>query len=457
MKKLEQARWQAPPMRILHIVTALAEYNNGRRGTERGEDRLQKVFIPVLASSVESMMADPYNYQVDVYLVLHFKLLPERRKLIEDALPDGVGLQVWDEATPIAYDERKDDTMKPVTRGLARQHRFVIKDKIDHYDFFTVYEDDMRITGAHIAHFLEITNEIQKLVDAAPESLEDGLREPVPTKQQRFYGPMTKKQLKRMIPGMIRVEVLLDEKENPTQKDLDPIVIDHDMPIGNSGDTQHVEFDPAPCCHVPPNLGKLPSSPEADQIMAWETGVKGAIVRELPTEGSDSLDWVILQPGPKRLPKDEFIGGYWAGRDGDYGNLEQPGAGDPQLIAQGGGWMLTREQILDVHLNHCPGGFLPPYEDENFRGEDGLVMNNVEFWSGGYGLFTGVKGGCNMQRIISLNPEHLSKHFIYHTANNKQKRGEIQNRRLVKVNNMIGQIITVLKNAQAFRKKQMTN
>ena len=446
-----------PPMRILHIVTALAEYNNGRRGTERGEDRLQKVFIPVLVSSVESMIAEPYNYEVDVYLILHFKLLPERRKLIEDALPEGVGLQVWDEATPIAYDQHKDKAMKPVTRGLARQHRFVIKDKIDQYDFFTVYEDDMRITGAHIDHFLHVTSEIQKLVDAAPETLEDdSLKERIPTKQQRFYGPMTKKQLKRLIPGMIRVEVLLDEEKMPAQPKLDPIAIDHDMPIGESGSTQEVHFDPVTCCHVPPNLGKLPPSPGKDQVMAWEASVKGAIVREVPKGGSDTLDWVLLQPGPKRLSKDEFIGGYWSGRDGNYGDLEQPGAGDPQLIAQGGGWMLTREQILDIHLNHCPGGFLPPYDDEYFRGEDGLIMNNVEFWSGGYGLFSGVRGGCNMQRIISLNPEHLSKHFIYHTANNKQKPGEIQKNRLVKVNNMVGQIITVIKNAQKFKEEQVT-
>ena len=33
------------PIKVLHIVTALAEYNNGNRGTQRGEDRLQKVFI----------------------------------------------------------------------------------------------------------------------------------------------------------------------------------------------------------------------------------------------------------------------------------------------------------------------------------------------------------------------------------------------------------------------------
>merc|ERR1719162_1894204 len=144
------------PLRVLHIVTALTDYNNGRRGTIHGEDRLQKVMIPVLVDSVSTMISPPYNYQVDVYLVLGWKLIPERRKLIEDALPEGVGLEIWDDASPLGYDTRKENNIKKVTRALARQHRFVIKDKLDYYDLFSVFEDDMRVTGGHISHFLEV-------------------------------------------------------------------------------------------------------------------------------------------------------------------------------------------------------------------------------------------------------------------------------------------------------------
>ena len=64
------------------------------------------------------MVNIPLNYQVGVYLVLGWKLLPERRKLIEDALPEGVGLQVWDDATPLGYDRPATDVkLKPVTRA----------------------------------------------------------------------------------------------------------------------------------------------------------------------------------------------------------------------------------------------------------------------------------------------------------------------------------------------------
>lgn len=111
--------------RILHIVTTLAEYNSGTRGTKRGEDRLKELLIPVLQYNVESLLTRK-GWEVDVYLVLGFELKPERRKLIEDALPEGVGLEIWDNATPYSYDVRngkKDDHLTEITRALARQVR----------------------------------------------------------------------------------------------------------------------------------------------------------------------------------------------------------------------------------------------------------------------------------------------------------------------------------------------
>lgn len=433
--------------RVLHIVTALAEYNNGDRNTYRGEDRLQSILIPVLKNSVLSMISDPYYFQVDVYLVLGWKLKPERRQLILNNLPDGVGIEIWDEATPIAYNKHKDKKVKCVTRGLARQHRFVIKDKTDHYDFFTVYEDDMFITGSQIGNFLDISRELRLLKNSAPNAT-DGKSEPRPTQKQKYYGVMTKAQLRRLIPGMIRVEVLLDEEHWPAQLKLGPIPVDHLMPRENVN-MSIVEFDPKPCCHLLSGIGKLPTSSGVNQIIAWEAGIEGTMIRQLPPSGTGVLDWVVMQPGPNNLAKHEFIGGYWAGRDGAYGDERQPRAGDPRFIAQGGGWMFTTEQLVDLHMNHCPGGFIPPYDSKYFRGEDGLIFLNVEFWSGGYSVFGGGNGACKMQRILSLNPEQVSKHFIYHISNNKQKQMNPSGQnRLVKVNDMIGQIIAVVKNAR---------
>jgi hypothetical protein len=67
-------------------------------------------------------------------------------------------------------------------------------------------------------------------------------------------------------------------------------------------------------------------------------------------------------------------------------------------------------------------------------------------WSGGYQLFTGVKGGCNMMRVVSLHPDHFSKHFIYHVANNKQK--QLSRQRMVRADHLWGQLNSVKKAAQ---------
>ena len=66
-----------------------------------------------------------------------------------------------------------------------------------------------------------------------------------------------------------------------------------------------------------------------------------------------------------------------------------------------------------------------------------MKPQNVEFWSGGYQVF----GKCGMQRIILLEPESFSKHLVYHTSNNKQK--QINESRLVKADDLLGQLHTV--------------
>jgi hypothetical protein len=105
--------------------------------------------------------------------------------------------------------------------------------------------------------------------------------------------------------------------------------------------------------------------------------------------------------------------------------------------------MATREQILQLNSDLCQGSFLPPFDAPQHAG-DGHIMKNVEFWSGGYQLFTGVRGGCNMQRVVSM--DHFSKHFIYHVANNKQK--QLSQERLVRADHLYAQLNSVQKAAK---------
>ena len=74
-----------------------------------------------------------------------------------------------------------------------------------------------------------------------------------------------------------------------------------------------------------------------------------------------------------------------------------------------------------------------------------LVISGL-IWSGSYQFFTGVKSGCNMQRILSLHPDHFSKHLIYHVANNKQK--QLSKERMVRADHLFGQLNSVKKMAE---------
>jgi hypothetical protein len=97
------------------------------------------------------------------------------------------------------------------------------------------------------------------------------------------------------------------------------------------------------------------------------------------------------------------------------------------------------------HTNICLGGFLPPYEPPHYR-FDGLDLRNVEYWSGGLHLVT-KRHACNMQRIISLEPEKFARHLLYHSANNKQRQLAPKKQSFTKVNDFLGQLNTVRNNA----------
>ena len=154
----------------------------------------------------------------------------------------------------------------------------------------------------------------------------------------------------------------------------------------------------------------------------------------------------MLGPG-KTISKSKMVDGHWSGTQGTFGQAKRPKfsrGGTAKLLAQQGGWMATREQLarMDSGLCNCP--FLPPFNPPFYQG-DGLEPMNVEFWSGSYQFFTGVIAGCNMQRIISLHPEHLSKHLLYHVANNKQK--QLDKQRMVRADHLFGQLNSVKKMA----------
>ena len=226
------------------------------------------------------------GYAVDVFLVCHWLVQPERLALVRQALPPQVGLDYWEEATPLGYDTGKEPFQKMENRTLhlARQHRFVIKDKLPNYDMFVCFEDDMLIKGHHVDHFRAVTAELARLREDAPTELSpeyEGVKDVTKT----FAGGLTKDMLKRMIPGFIRVEVLLDEPKYPAQSSTGPVPVDLDFGDGLAAPAQ---VDPSQCCHVAEETAtdQRPPAPTSDQLMLWETHIFALGVRQcLPPAG----------------------------------------------------------------------------------------------------------------------------------------------------------------------------
>ena len=342
--------------RILYIITALAEYNSGTRNTVRGSDRLQETLIPVVSEGVTSMVRD--GYDVDVFLVAHFVLLPERAALIAEALPKNVGFDYWNEATPLGYDTgstKPNRKLENRTLHLARQHRFVIKDKLLNYDMFVVFEDDMLITADHVNHYIAVTNELRRLEDLAPVDFSSASATNSKEKAlQQYHGTMTKGQLRRMIPGFMRVEVLLDEQNYPAQSKTGPVPVDLSFTTNGAAKAQWKTVNATTCCYISDHLSNenRPGRPNDDQLMIWETNIMPLGIRQMP---SDSwLDWVVLQRGPNQndLNINETIGDYWSNRNADFYGKKQsrPAPHEFKYINNMGGWMATREQLyVSVH------------------------------------------------------------------------------------------------------------
>jgi len=418
------------PIRILYTVTTLSEYDKGTRSTIRGFDRLKNTLIPVVKQGVKSMLSR--GYYVDVYIISHYEMT--RTSLVESAMaelsPD-INVRFWDRAAPLSYDPMKRD--KPDaklwenTLGLARQHRFVIKDNLFDYDLFLNFEDDMILNADMVDNYLHMTEALYKMRETAPDDVSDD-------QLNNFHGKLTKDQLKRCVPGLMRVEVLLDEEHYGTQKKLDPVPV-----------ADHPEIDPKPCCHLSDfaSSESRPLAPTTDKLFLWETNIIALGVRHI-----DELGWATLLRGPRGRNGERGLklADFWSGTENYFGSDRRPKPGSFDHVNNQGGWMGTRQQIWEWHTEICLGGFLPPFDSPHYN-FDGLDPRNVEFWSGGMNLFT-ARHACNMQRLVSLDPERFSKHLIYHSANNKQRQLTGSKSKFVKVNNLFGQLLTISKDAE---------
>lgn len=383
---------------------------------------MKENILPLLVDEVTSMT--DRGWSVDVYLICGFEnLLDERRRMITDALPSGVGLEVWEDAMPYYYVKkfnqelkRPDATIEHAPHGLSRQHRYVVRDKLMEYDFFTAFEDDMRVMADHVLNFLEMSVEIdraRRMAEGAPDGKvrvdgADGRdrrarrgksMDKAAVGNDVLEDPLTAEDLRRLRPGFVRTEVLdarTGRGAHPLLRGAEPVV-DHpkwekDVPPAMGYEDEHGAVDPDVCCGVPPGRERTPADPGKDDLLIWETDVSAMGVRHYP----GGIGWAAAMPVEDRAD----VGSYWSGEGHNYGDpaMKRPRRVNA-LLGQQAGWMATRSQILYFHEHACPGGFLPPFDGDEWVNDSLQTRNGaVEFWSGGYQLF----GKCYFNRILSL-------------------------------------------------------
>jgi hypothetical protein len=453
----------------------MAEYDSGRRATLRGYDRFANTLLPVVREGLASMLAS--GLHVDLYVITHYPLSPQRRqqlltsvKLASFISLHTVGVQYWSDATPLGYSlEHSRLRVMNVTRGLARQHRYVIKDKFRYYDLFVAFEDDMLIKGPHILSFNSITQELYRLrrqaaagdsrVDAHSSTPLNANETFTLLHNQHYHGSMNQIQLMRMIPGFMRVEAALPgwkpRHKSPTSS----------FPATLSSSYENIssiDLNASVCCHIPSLTTSSSSSsldtnawsdhippqpPNSTDLYYWETAIEALSVRRMPA--SSWLRWVVLQAGNLEDlvdPSHHRIHGYWSGRHGLLSPEQKPAAIQGDYANNQGGWMGTRRQVYEWHTRWCQqDGFVPPFAASS--GGDGLATRTVEFWSGGLQL-VGMYA-CNLQRILPLEPSLFSRHLLYHTSNNKQRHAIVQRRfSSQSIQHLWGQLNTVRVNAQ---------
>ena len=307
------------PFRILLIITSLTEYDKGTRGTLRGYDRLQNVLLPPLVDSVNSMHSR--GWHVDVYLVLGYgPFLPERRQMVRDSLPEGVGLEVWDDAIPLFYAStyakrpREDQSLKLADHALSRQHRFVLRDKLQEYDFFSCFEDDMRIMDTHVINFLEMSADIRELYDRALSS-KDGMVHVTSKKQSSMSphrvrhkpndkasvgndvvdDPISVDHIKRLFPGLLRVEVIDRKPDHPLR--VKGLMEKHrfvrEVPPSTNAFPSNISLSPLKCCkEEDPPRGKMTAHPTIEDVVMWETNIQATGVRKYP----QPIGWIAAMP-----------------------------------------------------------------------------------------------------------------------------------------------------------------
>ena len=336
-------------LRVLYIVTS------------SNRNRWNDLVLPVLQLNVESLLGTKspqmkfstinnsishLEIDVDLYLILSYHLELQEKQELRSILPWSVGIEIWANSTPYKYkcnewsDSEDTNVMMAssmLTAGrsclphtakewesrtthfmnetrlingivqLARQHRFVIKDKMEYYDFFLAWEDDMIVKKSHLDQHVKIMDMINKLRKNMK------LKHRKQSKKNTQTGEILSDDiLSRMRPGFIRTEALQPSHGNKgTREDILGEWISRMKSNSSFKNTNPKEMKPnaslsiisSICCCIPDHL-IMPTvaeyNPPHHSLIVWESFPLGFSLRQW---GDKSLS--SNNSNSRQLPYDE--------------------------------------------------------------------------------------------------------------------------------------------------------
>jgi hypothetical protein len=298
-------------------------------------------------------MVNEGGYHVDVYIISYYPMT--RRSLVVSAIQSvspNTTVRFWDEAAPLAYNAEHRRALFDYDVALSRQHRFVVKDHLFDYDLFLNFEDDMVLMAPLVTNYLELTAQLETLRASTSQNYSGVISK---KQNKQFYGPLTREQLKRTYPGLIRVEVLLKDtlvRRSSPEKRYGAVPLPEDY-----NDDSSSSIDPSFCCHLDEDVvdKTRPRAPSIDKIYLWETNILALGVRRF----TNHLGWMALLRGPSwRDPavRNTTLSDFWSGTKGYFGTNRRPQSNEFRFLNNGGGWMGTRKQIWEWHTEICEGG-----------------------------------------------------------------------------------------------------
>eukprot|EP00984_Skeletonema_dohrnii_P007851 scaffold2899_cov85-Skeletonema_dohrnii-CCMP3373.AAC.7 len=463
--------------------------------------------LSTLSINIQTMIAHPEGYTVDVYWILgcawsdynnsmlsssaasklnnNEEVSEYWKEYIAQQLPNGVGLQVWEDAMPLDYsavavppeektteqqqqpqgrqtahsdtqidssakkgeeDHYAAATLSPSIDKFMKQHRYVVRDKLDYYDVFLSFGASLQPhhpqpTNANSnSGIVELSGELVQVNGTFVQFCTKNLYRDTTISCNDRLEYLTKRY---GISKNVAMVSLLKEKECictagggdleakiPSSQSLERITGDHIYTfLSMSSELNELSNGQ----HIIPGFLAVDAVPPAAAETANDSGSQQFHVDASPCCDSDSMELTVETKGGAAINANEWqmIKAVTAdsadvNEDKTKGETPSPlsewiaverksmsgeGTTSPTFKFYDDGWMLTKDQLLRFDYGSNRGKFLPPFTSENSVHVHESIMSKHGLTCP---LFESKDiGGLDLRRAINLDPNGFSRQLIH--------------------------------------------